>query len=129
MKDSERTYSKVDDFTFKIEQDRHIEETTDLWLQLNACAKFLNAMKQSVDNAKQSQQAFKLALERYNLTVDILNEAKEKLDLNVVVPEKIEVCDDFNILDVDIAKLPLIEKIFENNKEAIEDFQKKQQRK
>jgi hypothetical protein len=30
MKDSERTYSKVDDFTFKIEQDRHIEETTDL---------------------------------------------------------------------------------------------------
>jgi hypothetical protein len=28
MKDSKRTYTKVDDFTFKIEQDRHIEEKT-----------------------------------------------------------------------------------------------------
>ena len=128
MKDSERTYSKVDDFTFKIEQDRHIEETTDLWLQLNACAKFLNAMKQCVDNAKQNQDAFKIALERYNLTVDILEEAKDELKLNVVIPEKIEICDDFNLLDVDVAKLPSIEWIFEKNKEAIEDFQKKQKK-
>lgn len=125
MKDSKRTYTKVDDFTFKIEQDRHIEENTTIWVQLNACAKFLNAMKQCVDNAKQSQAQFKVALERYNLTVDILNEAKKELWLNMAIPEKVEICDDFSIIDVDIEKIPSIEKIFENNKEVFEAEKKK----
>lgn len=118
MKDWKRTYSKVDDFTFKIEQDRHIEETTSIAVQLNACAKFLNAMKQCVANAKQNQEAFKIALERYNLTVEILNEAKNELNLDVKIPEKVEICDDFNILDVDIEKIPSVEWIFDWKQET-----------
>jgi hypothetical protein len=43
----------------------------------------------------------------------------------MAIPEKVEICDDFSIIDVDIEKIPSIEKIFENNKEVFEAEKKK----
>jgi hypothetical protein len=51
-----------------------------------------------------NQAQFKIALERYNLTIDILEEAKKELWLNMAIPKKVEICDNFSIIDVDIEK-------------------------
>jgi hypothetical protein len=42
MTDSKRSYTKIDEFTFKVEQTKHLEETMTIDKQMNYLAQCLN---------------------------------------------------------------------------------------
>jgi len=75
---SERTYTKVDEFTFKVEEDRHLEETMSIDKQFNYLMQLCNGMRDCVKNANEFQDKFVQFVKTYNWYVDMLSEAKEK---------------------------------------------------
>ena len=74
---SERTYTKIDEFNFKIEEDRHLEETLSIDKQFNYLAQCLNSLRECVKNANEFQDKFVKIVETYNRYVDMMTEAKE----------------------------------------------------
>ena len=107
--DSKRTYTKVDDFTFKVEQDRHIEETMPIDKELNYVAQLLNGLRECVAQANQSQDKFVKIVEIYNTHVDILEEAKKECWFDYKVPAKIDLPDCFSIIEVKMENIPKVD--------------------
>ena len=73
-----RTYTKIDEFTFKVEQDKHLEETMTIDKQFNYLAQCLNGLRECVKNANEFQEKFVKIVETYNFYVDLLQEAKDE---------------------------------------------------
>lgn len=114
--DWKRTYTKVDEFTFKVEQDRHIEETLDIAKQFNAVAQLLNWMRECVKNANDMQDKFVRLSESYNVFIDILTEAKKECWFDYKIPEKITIPDCFDIIEVEPKNIPTVD--FKLNEKA-----------
>lgn len=107
--DSKRIYTKIDETTFKVEQDRHLEEEMKVADQLNVLAQLLNNMKQCVAQANDYQEKFVKIAESYNTFVDILQEAKDSCGYKYKLPAKIEIPDCFDIIEVKIENLPSVD--------------------
>lgn len=107
--DSKRTYSKVDDFTFKVEQDRHIEEVMPIDKELNYVAQLLNGLRECVAQANQAQDKFVKIVEIYNTHCDILEEAKKECWFDYKVPQKIDIPDCFSIIEVKLENIPKVD--------------------
>jgi len=113
---SERTYTKIDEMTFKIEEDRHLEEEMKIDEKFNYVASLLNWLRECVSNANQFQDKFVKIVETYNRYVDMLAEAKEKCWYTFKLPERIELPDCFNIIDVKIENIPKVDFKLNENK-------------
>lgn len=116
MTDSKRTYTKIDEFTFKCEQDRHIEEKMKIDEKLNYLAQCLNWLRQCVATANDMQDKFVRIVETYNTYVDILQEAKDACWYTFKLPKKIELPECFDIIEVDMKNIPTIEVKLNENK-------------
>lgn len=104
-----RTYTKIDEFTFKVEEDRHLEEEMKIADKLNVLAQFINNMKQCVAGANEYQDKFVKIAESYNWYVDMLQQAKDELWYDYKLPAKIDIPDCFDIIEVKIENLPTID--------------------
>lgn len=107
--DGKRTYTKIDDFTFKIEQDRHIEEKMTIDGELNYVAQLLNGMRECVNNANQFQDKFLKLVEIYNVHREILEEAKKECGYDYKIPAKIDIPDCFSIIEVKLENIPKVD--------------------
>lgn len=104
-----RTYTKIDEFTFKVEQDKHLEETMTIDKQFNYLAQCLNGLRECVKNANEFQEKFVKIVETYNFYVDLLQEAKDECWYEYKLPEKIELPDCFDIIEVKIENIPTVD--------------------
>ena len=112
---SERTYTKIDEFTFKVEEDRHLEETMSIDKQMNYLAQCLNSLRECVKWANEFQDKFVKIVETYNRYVDMLQEAKDSCWYDFKLPEKIELPDCFSIIEVKIENIPTVDfKLYES---------------
>lgn len=107
--DWKRIYTKIDEATFKVEQDRHLEEEMKVADQLNVLAQLLNNMKQCVAQANDMQSKFVKLAESYNVFLDIMQEAKDSCWYSYKLPAKIEIPDCFDIIEVKIENLPSVD--------------------
>lgn len=107
--DSKRTYTKIDDFTFKVEQDRHLEEKMNIHDKLNVLAQLLNNMKQCVIWANEYQEKFVKVAESYNTFLEIMQEAKDECWFDYKLPAKIDIPDCFDIMEVKVENLPTVD--------------------
>ena len=114
---SERTYTKIDEFTFKVEEDRHLEETMSIDKQMNYLAQFLNSLRECVKWANEFQDKFVKIVETYNRYVDMLQEAKDSCWYDFKLPEKIELPDCFSIIEVKIENIPTVDFKLNESKE------------
>lgn len=114
---SERTYTKIDEFTFKVEEDRHLEETMSIDKQMNYLAQCLNSLRECVKWANEFQDKFVKIVETYNRYVDMMTEAKEKCWYDFKLPAKIELPDCFSIIEVKIENIPTIDFKLNESKE------------
>jgi len=113
---SERTYTKIDEFTFKCEEDRHLEETMKIDEKMNYLAQCLNWLRQCVASANEMQDKFVKIVETYNRYVDMLTEAKEQCWYTFKLPEKIVLPDCFDIIEVKLENIPKIDFKLNENK-------------
>ena len=107
--DSKRTYTKIDEFTFKVEQDRHIEENMTVDWEMNYVAQLLNWMRECVRNANQMQDKFLKLVEVYNVHREILEEAKKECWYDYKIPAEIDIPDCFSIIEVKIENIPKVD--------------------
>ena len=107
--DWKRTYTKVDEFTFKVEEDRHLEETMKIDEKFNYLAQLLNWLRECVKNANEFQDKFVKITETYNWYVDMLQEAKDKCGFEYKLPEKITIPDCFDIIEVKMENIPTVD--------------------
>lgn len=113
---SERTYTKIDEFTFKCEEDRHLEQNFKIDEQFNYLASCLNWLRECVKNANEMQNKFVKIVETYNRYVDMMTEAKEKCWYDYKLPEKIVLPDCFDIIEVKPENIPTIDFKIDENK-------------
>lgn len=113
----ERTYTKIDEFTFKVEETRKLEETMKIDEKFNYLASCLNWMRECVKNANEFQDKFIKIVETYNRYIDMLQEAKEQCWFSYKLPEKIKIPDCFDIIEVKIENIPTIDFKMDENKE------------
>lgn len=106
---SKRTYTKIDEFTFKCEEDRHLEETMKIEEKFNYLAQCLNWLRECVKNANDMQDKFVKIVETYNRYVDMLQEAKDSCWYEYKLPAKIELPDCFDIIEVKIENIPTVD--------------------
>lgn len=78
MTDSKRTYTKIDEFTFTVEEDRHLQENMKIDEKFSYLAQLCNGLKECVKNANEFQDKFIQIVNTYNFYVDLLTEAKEQ---------------------------------------------------
>ena len=107
--DSKRTFTKIDEFTFKVEQTKHLEETVDTTKHLNQIAQMLNWLRECVNNANDMQDRFVKIAETYNWYIDFMQEAKDNCWFDYKLPEKIEIPECFDIIDVKIENIPTVD--------------------
>lgn len=112
-----RTYTKIDEFTFKVEETRKLEETMKIDEKFNYLASCLNWMRECVKNANEFQDKFIKIVETYNRYIDMLQEAKDKCGYTYKLPEKIKIPDCFDIIEVKIENIPTIDFKIDENKE------------
>ena len=113
---SERTYTKVDEFTFKVEETRKLEETMKIEDKFNYLAQCLNWLRECVKNANEFQDKFIKIVETYNRYVDMLQEAKDQCWYLYKLPQKIELPDCFDIIEVKPENIPTIDFKIDENK-------------
>ena len=116
MTDSKRTYTKIDEFTFKVEQTRHLEETMTIDKQMNYLAQCLNWLRECVKGANDFQDKFVKIVETYNFYVDLLQEAKDECWYDFKLPKKIDLPDCFDIIEVKAENIPTVD--FKLNEKA-----------
>lgn len=107
--DGKRTYTKIDEFTFKVEQDRHLEEEMKIDEKLNVLAQLLNNMRSCVTGANEYQEKFVKTAEAYNSFLDIMQEAKDECWFDYKLPAKVEIPDCFDIIEVKIENIPTVD--------------------
>lgn len=119
MTDSKRTYTKIDEFTFKCEEDRHLEEEMKIDEKFNYLAQCCNWLRECVKNANEFQNKFVQIVNTYNFYVDLLTEAKEQCWYQYKLPERIELPDCFDIIEVKPENIPVIDfKLKDEEKKA-----------
>jgi len=106
---SKRTYTKIDEFTFKCEEDRHIEEEMKVEEKMNYLAQLLNWLRECVANANQFQDKFVKIAETYNRYLDLLQEAKDSCWFDYNLPKRIDIPDCFDIIEVKIENIPTVD--------------------
>lgn len=106
---SKRTYTRIDEFTFKCEEDRHLEEEMKIDEKMNYLAQCLNWLRECVKWANEFQDKFVKIVETYNRYVDMLQEAKDSCWYGFKLPEKIELPDCFDIIEVKAENIPTVE--------------------
>ena len=116
MKESKRTYTRIDEFTFKVEQDRHLEEEMKIDQKMNYLAQCLNWLRECVKWANEFQDKFVKIVETYNRYVDMLEEAKKECWYDFKLPKKIDLPDCFDIIEVKIENIPTVEFKMNENK-------------
>ena len=116
MKESKRTYTRIDEFTFKVEQDRHLEEEMKIDQKMNYLAQCLNWLRECVKWANDFQEKFVKIVETYNRYVDMLEEAKKECWYDFKLPKKIDLPDCFDIIEVKIENIPTVEFKMNENK-------------
>lgn len=105
---SKRTYKKIDELTFRYEEDKHFDIKVDAVEMLNELAKAVNQMKYLVDQVNKLQDKFVEVVKGYNTYRDILEEANKSCKLAIEVPQKIDLPDCFSIIEVKLENLPKI---------------------
>ena len=106
---SERTYTKVDEFTFKVEETRKLEETMKIEDKFNYLAQCLNGLRECVKWANEYQDKFVKIVETYNRYVDMMQEAKDACGYLYKLPKKIDLPDCFDIIEVKPENIPTID--------------------
>lgn len=106
---SQRTYKKIDDQNFHVEETRHLEENMNITQRLSMLADYLNWMRECVKNANSMQEQFVKFVEAYNRQVDLLQEAKEACGYKYKLPEKIVLPDCFDIIEVKPENIPTVD--------------------
>lgn len=103
-----KKFTKIDNLTFKLEEDKHLEENIDAVAMLNNLAQAVNGMRQCISEANKMQDKFIKYCEWYNARVEILEKAKEECDLDIEVPVKIDLPDCFSIIEAKMENLPKV---------------------
>ena len=119
--DEKRTYTKIDEFTFKVEQNKHLEENMKIEEKFSYLAQLCNWLKECVKNANEFQNKFIQIVNTYNFYVDVLAEAKEQCWYEYKLPERIELPDCFDIIEVKMENIPVIDFKINENKEKAEE--------
>jgi len=117
---SKRTFTKVDEMTFTVEETKTAKDTIKVSDTLANMAQIVGAIKKEVADIWPKKDQVNKWVEWYNMWVDILAEAKEDVKLGFSLPKKIELGEDFTLEGIDIAKLPTIDiklNVTEDNKE------------
>lgn len=105
----ESIYTKLEDGKFRVERDQHAVSEIAPIEQFKLLAQAMNQIKWLIQQAKNAQEQVKWYIERYNNRVEILNNAKEKCDLDFKKLEAINPEDLKNLIDCDVEKLPYID--------------------
>lgn len=105
----ESIYTKLEDGKFRVERDQHAVSEIAPLEQFKLLAQAMNQIKWLIQQAKNAQLQVWQYVERYNTWVEILNNAKEKCDLDykkldAIDPELLK-----NLIDCDVEKLPHID--------------------
>lgn len=104
-----RIYTKIDELTFKIEENRHLESDISLNTQRQLMANSLTEMKKCIANVKDLHDKFKKYWAWYNEWCDIMNEAKKEAGLEYKDFEKVDLDKFENLLETNVEDLPKIE--------------------
>jgi len=112
---SKRTYKKIDELTFRYEEDKHFDIKVDAVEMLNQLAQAVNSMKQLVVNVNKIQDQFVKVVEGYNTYRDILEEANQTVKLAIEIPPRIELPDCFSIIEVKLENLPKVKVVEREN--------------
>lgn len=120
---SKRTYKKIDELTFRYEEDKHFDIKVDAVEMLNQLATAVNQMKNIVVNVNKLQDQFIKIVEGYNAYRDILEEANQNVKLAIEIPPRIDLPDCFSIIEVKLENLPKVKvaerkNTTEDNKQA-----------
>ena len=110
-----RTYTKIDELTFKIEENRHLESDIELNKQRQLMANALNQMKKFINDANKIQDEFVKLAAWYDEWCDIMNEAKKQTGLKYKDFQKVNIPDCFDIIEAKAENLPKIE-LWNDNK-------------
>jgi hypothetical protein len=105
----EPQFTKLDDGLFRVEKDTHATSDIKPIEQMQLMANQMQQLISMITQAKNQQaQALKIA-EWYNIRVGIMNNAKEKLNLDFKKMEEINVDVLKNIIDCNPEDLPRID--------------------
>lgn len=105
----ESIYTKLEDGKFRVERDQHAVSDIAPIEQMKLLAQAMNQIKWLITQAKNAQEQVKWYVERYNNRVEILNNAKEKCDLDYKKLDAINPDDLKNLIDCDVEKLPYLD--------------------
>lgn len=105
----ESIFTKLEDGKFRVERDQHAVSEIAPIEQMKLLAQAMNQIKWLIDQAKNAQNQIQWYVEWYNNWVEILNNAKEKCDLNFKKLEPIDPEVLKNLIDCDPEKLPTID--------------------
>jgi len=106
---SKKVFTKISETTFKVEEERHLEDVIDTARQFEQMAGVVSKMRQVVSQVSQFKTTFNGYVDWYNTWVDILADAKDTVKLAIKVPERIELSEGYKLEDIDINKLPSID--------------------
>lgn len=105
----ESIYTKLEDGKFRVERDQHASSDIAPLEQFKLLAQAMNQIKWLIQQARNAQNQVWQYVERYNTWVGIMNEAKEKCELDYKKLEAINPEDLKNLIDCDVEKLPKID--------------------
>ena len=104
-----QTFTKLEDWKFRVEKDTHASSDITPIEQMQLMASQMNQIKQIIDSVVNTQERVNQIIEWYNIRVWIMNKAKKKLWLEYSEMEEIDKKAFANILDCDVEKLPKID--------------------
>lgn len=104
-----QTFTKLEDWKFRVEKDTHASSDINPIDQMQLMASQMNQIKQIIDSVVNTQERVNQIIEWYNIRVWIMNKAKKELWLDYTEMEEIDKKAFANILDCDVEKLPKID--------------------
>ena len=104
-----QTFTKLEDWKFRVEKDTHASSDINPIEQMQLMASQMNQIKQIIDSVVNTQERVNQIIEWYNIRVWIMNNAKTELWLEYSEMEEIDKKAFANILDCDVEKLPKID--------------------
>lgn len=123
--DQKRTYAKVDDSTFTIEQDVNLKDSIEILEQFQYLQTQLMNLKRLIEDAKWLQNQFIKIAQSFNLWVAILDEAKKECWFDYKIPDQVVIPKWFNILWTNPESLPKIEFDWPTNEKKEENKSEK----
>ena len=104
-----QTFTKLEDWKFRVEKDTHASSDINPIDQMQLMASQMNQIKQIIDSVVNTQERVNQIIEWYNIRVWIMNKAKKELWLDYTEMEEIDKELFANILNADVEKLPKID--------------------